>query len=86
MKVYLYILQSRKDDGFYVGISSDPHKRLEQHNSGDSSPTKNRTPFILMYMTTFNDYKEARRVEKILKKYTKAKILRFIDKVRIHPN
>ncbi len=30
---YLYILQSKKGGQFYVGHSSDPWKRLEEHNT-----------------------------------------------------
>jgi len=86
MRVFLYILRSEKDKGFYIGISEDPEKRLEQHNSGIGESTKSRAPFKLLAAKEFNDYKEARRVEKILKKYTRIKIMKFVEKVRACPN
>ena len=86
MKVYLYILRSEKDKGHYIGISEDPEKRLEQHNSGLERATKSRAPFKLLAIKEFNGYKEARRVEKVLKKYTKIKVKKFVGKVRACPN
>ena len=31
---FVYILQSEKDGGFYIGYTSDLDKRLQQHNAG----------------------------------------------------
>jgi putative endonuclease len=37
---YVYLLQSLTDpDRYYVGISSDPARRLEEHNGGKSNHT-----------------------------------------------
>jgi predicted GIY-YIG superfamily endonuclease len=38
--VYVYILQSRQDKGYYIGICKDLDKRLEKHNNGSVRSTK----------------------------------------------
>jgi putative endonuclease len=35
MKFYIYILQSLSTDKHYIGYSSNPWQRLEQHNTSD---------------------------------------------------
>jgi putative endonuclease len=69
MKYYVYILKSLKDFNHYTGISSDPNKRLLQHNAGKTSSTKSRRPFILIYSEQWNSRVEARNREKYLKSY-----------------
>jgi len=86
MKVFLYILLSDKDGGHYIGISKDVQRRLSQHNSGLDRSTKHRAPFQLLTARAFDGYPEARRVEKILKKYSKEKIRKFINKIEINPD
>lgn len=70
MKYYLYILKSLKDLNHYVGISHDPEERLKQHNSGKTSSTKFRRPFILLYTEEYFSMAEAREREKYLKSYS----------------
>ena len=67
--MYLYILQSCKDGGCYVGISADPNKRLLDHNAGRCSATKPRRPLKLLYQEEWPDTKSARQREKYLKSY-----------------
>jgi putative endonuclease len=45
----VYILKSLKDSRTYVGYSFDVNKRLEEHNSGKVSATKNRIPFKILF-------------------------------------
>ena len=73
---YLYILQSIKDNGFYIGITQDIEKRLKDHNYGKTKSTKNRTPFRLIYSEQF-DNRFAARVREIELKtnYSKRKEL-----------
>jgi len=33
MSYFIYILQSEKDNSFYIGFSEHPLKRLEKHNT-----------------------------------------------------
>ncbi len=73
---YLYILQSQKDNGFYIGLSNNIEKRLRDHNYGKTKSTKYRKPFILIYIEEFKTRLDARNREKELKSnYQKRKAL-----------
>jgi len=73
---YLYILQSQKDKGFYIGISTDPQKRLSEHNKGKTKSTKPRIPFIIIYQKEFKKRIDPRKREIELKNnYQKRKEL-----------
>jgi putative endonuclease len=73
MKWYLYILQSEKDRGLYIGITRNIEKRLEQHNSGKTFSTRARRPFVLMSSEEYSSCAEARQREKFLKSYSGAR-------------
>jgi putative endonuclease len=73
---YLYILQSLKDNGFYIGITSNIEKRLKEHNNSKTKSTKSRIPFNLIYSEQFKSRLEARAREVELKtNYSKRKEL-----------
>jgi len=67
MKFYVYVLISERDGLFYTGYTSDIMSRLNEHNSGKVSSTKNRKPFILIYWEGCLDQQDATRREKYLK-------------------
>lgn len=67
--VFVYILKSLVDGGYYIGISKDPYKRLARHNKGSVKSTRIRKPFKLIYYEKFNSYASARHREKIIKSY-----------------
>ncbi len=46
---FVYVLQSLKDNEFYIDFSEDVLQRVEEHNSGKNISTKNRRPFKLLY-------------------------------------
>lgn len=46
---YVYVLESLKDKGFYIGFTADLKKRFISHNKGFSNATKWRRPFTLIY-------------------------------------
>ena len=62
-----YALLSKRDGGFYVGMSSDVKVRLEFHNRGYNRSTRSRTPFELFYSEECGSSGEAREREKFLK-------------------
>jgi len=66
--IYTYLLKSEIDRSFYVGISEDVDKRLQEHNSGQLKVTSSKKPWNLVYYKEHLDYVEARKHEKWLKK------------------
>ena len=50
---YVYVLQSEKDDGLYIGYSSDLRRRFGQHQAGESLSTKDRCPWLLIYYEAY---------------------------------
>jgi len=64
---YTYIIQSKKDQKLYTGMSNDLRKRLLQHNDGKSTYTKGRGPFTLVYYEACLNQDDARSRELYLK-------------------
>ena len=73
MKFYVYILQSLKDKGYYVGMSGNVEVRVQYHNQGRVRSTKHRVPFQVLYREEFGSRVQAREREKYLKSYRGAK-------------
>jgi putative endonuclease len=65
---YVYILQSQKNQRFYVGYSANPEQRLDQHNSGKVISTRNHRPWLKIYWEIFATEIEAINREKQIKK------------------
>lgn len=65
MKVY--ILKSLVDGSFYVGMSDNSDRRLEEHNRGKVTSTKSRIPWEKIYEEECENRIEARKREKYLK-------------------
>ncbi|NQT27258.1 GIY-YIG nuclease family protein [candidate division KSB1 bacterium] len=64
---YVYVLKSEKDGQFYTGYTKDIQKRLNKHNSGAVSSTKNRKPLVLVYWEGCLNQADATKREKYLK-------------------
>jgi putative endonuclease len=65
---YVYLLQSiSHPDQRYVGLTSDPHKRLAAHNAGQSPHTAKFKPWEIVTYLAFTDEKKAEGFEKYLK-------------------
>lgn len=71
---YVYIVQCA-DGSYYTGYTTDPKRRLAEHNSGEGAKyTRGRTPVDLVYLATFDskstamsreyEIKQRRRSEK----------------------
>ena len=78
MKYYVYIIYSEKFDKYYRGYTSNPEKRLEEHNSGLTRYSSKYKPWKLVYLEEYGTKKEALIREKKLKKYSKAQIKKII--------
>ena len=68
MTYYLYILYSETTDHYYVGSSSDPEKRVLQHNAGATTSTKPGRPWEIVYSETFSTKTQALKRENYLKR------------------
>jgi len=63
----VYVIQSLKDDGLYIGFTTDLARRLEEHNSGASPATAPRRPFELVFCEHYRSKSDAIRREAYLK-------------------
>ena len=64
---YIYILESLKDGGRYIGYTNNLKRRLEEHKKGLSFTTKHRLPFKLVYFEGCLNEQDAKRREHYLK-------------------
>ncbi|MBU0978665.1 GIY-YIG nuclease family protein [Patescibacteria group bacterium] len=81
-KYYVYILQSEKDQSFYVGYTQNITQRLKHHNKGKVRYTKSHVPYRLIYLEEFLSKEKAKLREKYIKHY--ARIKSFL-KTRVPP-
>ncbi len=65
---WVYILQSKTNGRFYIGSTSDLQRRLDQHSSGHTQTTDRMGPSNLVLSQEYTSLKEARSVEKKIKK------------------
>lgn len=76
---YTYILECA-DGTLYTGWSTDPDKRLVQHNEGKGAKyTRARLPVQLKAVWGFETKSEAMRFECQLKTLSRAEKLRLMD-------
>lgn len=66
---YTYVLQSKKDEKFYVGFTGNLQQRFEEHNKGYVESTRARKPFRLIYYEACLGKNDALQREKYLKTY-----------------
>lgn len=63
----MYIIQSLKDEKYYIGSTDNLEKRLIRHNKGYSRYTKNKGPFKLVYREEFASRSDAKKREYYIK-------------------
>jgi len=67
---YVYILTNKLNSTFYIGITNNLSRRLEEHRAGlNDSFTKKYKTHKLIYYEVFNDVKDGIRREKQLKNW-----------------
>ena len=66
--LFVYILESEKDNSFYIGQTDDLQKRLNFHNQGLSKYTSRKTLWRIVYFEKYNTRTEAIQREQFLKK------------------
>jgi putative endonuclease len=64
---FVYVLRSAKNGRHYTGSTNDIHKRLAEHNSGQTKSTRHTGPYSLVYSESFASRPEAARRERALK-------------------
>ncbi|GAB1417978.1 hypothetical protein MASR2M12_07430 [Bacteroidales bacterium] len=75
---YVYIIFSPSSDIFYKGYTSNPEKRLWEHNNDLSQYTATKGPWELVYLKAFDNKKSALTEEKRLKNLNRKSIERLI--------
>ena len=67
MNYYVYAIKSERRKYIYVGISDNPTRRVQQHNSGKERTTRPYSPFKTILIEQYNSRPDARIREKYLK-------------------
>jgi len=83
MKYFLYILKSKKYDKYYTGISQNPHRRLEYHNTLEKGFTSRYRPWRIVFVKEFNSKHEAIMIERKIKNWKSKKMIEKILSVDI---
>ncbi len=65
----VYILQSTIDSKYYIGVTRDLTKRIQEHNQGKTRSLRNRIPLNLVYSEDYLDRHEAYIRERQIKSY-----------------
>ena len=74
----VYVLQCA-DGTLYTGITTDPGRRVAEHNRGVGSRyTRPRRPVTLVHSETANDRSQATRREASIKRMSRAAKMRLI--------
>ena len=77
---FVYILASRRNGTLYVGVTSDPVRRMNQHRSGEIPGfTSKYRVHRLVLIESYESMYEAICREKRLKKWNRARKIRLIE-------
>lgn len=81
---YVYILKSLKSSRWYTGCTNDLRKRFMQHQKNESTYTRYKGPYMLIYYEACRDRVDAFSREKYLKsgmgkRYLKNRLKRFLS-------
>jgi len=68
---FTYVLRSKLDKRFYIGLVPKLKERLEKHNLGLVQSTKNLRPMELIYFEGYKSKEDALLREKRLKRFAK---------------
>jgi putative endonuclease len=67
MSYFVYIIQSTTSGKWYIGYSSELKTRIQNHNAGFNASTKNRGPWVLIFVREFTSKMDALELERYLK-------------------
>ncbi len=72
---FLYILHSESADRYYVGISSDPERRLYFHNSVEKGFTSRYRPWSKVFVKEYPSKADAQMAESTVKSWKSRKMI-----------
>ena len=77
---YIYIIYSASADRFYVGYSSDPYRRLLEHNTTSlDTYTSRRRPWIMKAIFECGPIEaEAMKIERFIKNQKSRKLVELL--------
>ena len=78
MSGYVYILQSKRNSVYYIGITNNLERRIKEHNTRRVKYTKNMIPWELKFFKKYDSLTEARKIEYKLKKLKRKDIIKKI--------
>ncbi|CAG0912029.1 unnamed protein product, partial [Cyprideis torosa] len=62
------------DDSLYTGITTEPERRLQEHNSSKAAKyTRSRQPVVLVYLESVGNRSEASKREFMIKRLSRGK-------------
>jgi len=67
-KYFLYIIWSEKLNKYYIGSSSNPEKRLSEHNIGKANFTRKGIPWQMKYIEQLGSKEEGQKREREIKR------------------
>ena len=76
MFYYVYVLQSIKSKGLYIGYTNNLKRRLQEHNRGLNFSTKPYRPWQIIHFEAYRDEEDANRREKYLKTNQGSRLLK----------
>ncbi len=76
---YVYIIYSEHYGIYYKGETENPLRRLDAHNQGLSEYTKNKGPWILVFVEEHIDRASALKREKQIKKLNARSLSKLIN-------
>jgi len=79
MRYFVYIIESEKNGILYKGITTEPEKRIYEHNNNLSRFTSGKGPWKLVYLEPFEDKRSAIIREKQLKRSNKSYLKWLIE-------
>ena len=82
---YLYILYSLKLDRYYVGSTTNPDRRISEHQRGQTRSTARGAPWEVKMLQSFPSKSEALHAEMRLKRWkNRFEIERVITEGAMH--
>ena len=72
MTYRVYVIRNREGK-FYIGLSDDVARRVQQHDAGQSQWTKGRGPWTIVWQSEESSLTDARKLENRLKRQGRGK-------------